>query len=133
MKSDEPKKLQWAIEYLGAKGRLLRMEPGKAKNLGERTYYAVEGALPKDRALVYVLSMDAKSRVVRIALMAAIKQLGVKAGSVVRLPQEGAFLHNGSKGSIHVVATKSVLTRAKLAELIGGREPPPDPTERPIT
>jgi hypothetical protein len=133
MKSDEPKKLQWAVEYLGAKGRPRRLEPDEAINLGANIYFSVEGTIPKDQALLYVLQMDATSRIVRIALMASIKGLGVKAGSEVRLPQEGAFLHNGSKGSIHVVATKRVLTRAKLAKLIGGREPPPDPTERPIT
>lgn len=130
MGDSDLKKLQWEVEYLGAKGVLKKLKPGEAINLGKELYFAVSGALPKDLPLVYVLQMSAKTQVVRVGLLAVVKQLGVKAGGKVRLPQDGAFLHNGEKGSIHVVAVKRALTRAKLAALIGGREPPPEETTR---
>jgi hypothetical protein len=130
MAGSDLQKLQWEVEYIGPKGVLKTLEPGEAINLGEETYFAVRGKLPKDLPLVYVLQMSAKTQIVRIGLMARVKQLKVKAGGEVRLPQAGAFIHHGEKGSIHVVAVKRVLTREKLARLIGGREPPPEETTR---
>lgn len=120
------RKLQWEIEYLGPKG-LKRLEPGEALALGGNVYYAVRGELPKDLPLVYVLQMDAKSRLVRIALAAMVEELGVKPGREARLPPAGNYLFNPTKGIIHVVAVARQLKPDQLAKLVGGREPPPDP------
>jgi hypothetical protein len=120
-------KLAWRLEYLGAGGVTRQVEPGQVMSVGERTYFAVRGALPERLPLVYVLHVASSSSApqgVHVGLLAVVGELG-RPGDEVRLPREGTFLFNPAKGQIVVVATEQTLTAEQLAESIKAREPPP--------
>lgn len=119
-------RLAWQLEYLGAGGVTRQAEPGQVMSVGERTYFAVRGALPERLPLVYVLHVAPPSapHSVRVGLLAVVGELG-RPGDEVRLPREGTFLFNQAKGQIVVVATEQTLTAEQLAEIIGGRRAPP--------
>ena len=103
------------------------------ERVGAHAYFAVRGRLPKDMPILYVLSLGDDAKYVRVSLMAQMSELSSKASGEVRLPQDGAFLVSQASGPIHVLAVERVLSREELASLIGGREPPPDPTTREST
>lgn len=123
-------KLAWRLEYLGAGGVPRQVEPGRVLSVGERTYFAVRGALPERLPLVYVLHVEPPSspHSVHVSLLAVVGELG-RPGDEVRLPREGTFLFNQAKGQIVVVATEQTLTAEQLAEIIKGRGAPPAPAK----
>jgi hypothetical protein len=131
---NEPRyeKLQWTLEVLTRTGDV-SYGPEGIEKVGASTYFAVRGTLSTALPILYVLRVGDGTNIVRIALMAHVPKLTPSPGNEVRLPQTGAYLLSQTPGSIHVLATERVLTREELAKLVGGREPPPDPTERPST
>jgi hypothetical protein len=132
MSQPKYEKLQWTLGVLSRSG-VKELPIIQVERVGAHSYFAVRGQLPKDLPIIYVLSLGDDAKYVRVALMAQVSQLSVTPGGEVRLPQDGAFLVAQASGPIHVLAVERVLTREELASLIGGREPPPDPTTHDST
>lgn len=125
-------KLQWTLEVL-TRSEIKSFPLTQVEKLGAQSYFAVRGRLPQSLPILYVLSVGEDAKYVRVALMAQVSQLSPTAAGEVRLPQAGAFLVSPAAGPLHVLAVERVLSREELASLVGGREPPPDPTTREST
>lgn len=125
-------KLQWTLEVL-TRSEVKSIPILQVERIGANAYFAVRGQLPTALPILYVLSLGDDAKYVRVELMAQVSQLQPTAGGEVRLPQAGAFLVSKASGPIHVLAVERVLSREELASLIGGREPPPDPTTQEST
>jgi hypothetical protein len=125
-------KLQWTLEIL-TRSEVKTFPLIQVERVGAHAYFAVRGRLTTTMPILYVLSLGDDAKYVRVALMAQVSKLAPSAEGEVRLPQAGAFLVSQAPGAIHVLAVERVLSREELASLIGGREPPPDPTTRDST
>jgi len=125
MSQPKYEKLQWTLEIL-TRSEVKAFPITQVERVGAHSYFAVRGRLTTAMPILYVLSLGDDSKYVRVALMAQVSKL--TAEGEVRLPQDGAFLVSQASGSIHVLAVERVLSREELASLVGGREPPPDPT-----
>ncbi|HVG61676.1 MAG TPA: hypothetical protein VNA24_24155 [Hyalangium sp.] len=127
MSQPKYEKLQWTLE-VRIRSEVKAYPITQVERVGAHSYFAVRGQLPTSMPILYVLSLGDDAKYVRVALMAQVSKLSHTAAGEVRLPQDGAFLASQVSGPIFVLAVERVLTREELASLIGGREPPPDPT-----
>jgi hypothetical protein len=132
MSQPKYEKLQWTLEVL-TRSEVKAFPLIQVERIGAQAYFAVRGRLTTAMPILYVLSLGDDAKYVRVALMAQVSKLFPTAEGEVRLPQDGAFLVSQMSGAIHVLAVERVLSREELASLIGGREPPPDPTTRDST
>ncbi len=132
MSQPKYEKLQWTLEVL-TRSDVKTFPLSQVERVGANAYFAVRGRLTTAMPILYVLSLGDDSKYVRVALMAQVSKLSPTAAGEVRLPQDGAFLVSQMSGSIHVLAVERVLSREELASLVGGREPPPDPTTQDST
>lgn len=127
MSQPKYEKLEWTLELLTPSG-VKALPLSQVERVGAQTYFAVRGQLTTAMPILYVLSLGDDAKYVRVVLMAQAGKLTPSPEGEVRLPQAGAFLVPQVASSIHVLAVERVLSREDLASLIGGREPPPDPT-----
>jgi hypothetical protein len=132
MSQPKYEKLQWTLEVL-TRSEVKAFPLTQVEKVGAHAYFAVRGRLTTAMPILYVLSLGDDAKYVRVALMAQVSKLSPAADGEVRLPQAGAFLVSQASGPIHVLAVERVLSREELASLIGGREPPPDPTTEEST
>jgi hypothetical protein len=142
--------LPWTLEVLTrSRSGGNEFQLVEAKEVRADTYFAVRGRLDTALPVLYVLTVEPVTKIVRATMIATVSELADepgrgrghphgqppprgREGDEVRLPRAGALLLSTTGGAIHVLAAERYLTRAEQAKLVGGAEPlPGDAGEEP--
>jgi hypothetical protein len=84
---------------------------------------ALEGALPDARYL-YLVQVDHETKYVTVLHPPHGDPSSTPPGALVRVPEEGWVITPG-RGRVAIVGGLEPLSREAIAEIAGGREPPP--------